>query len=307
MDDIELKLIKKIKNDIKLNDSILFEQIQNSSISDEAIFNFKHKIYRHLNDISNDTLKFKLLLKVENNNFIQYEEYSKDSKIKINKINVENNFILRHSIENIDQLNFASFYNKAKEVLERVNSKNIDEINSNEMELKFKFENIFNFSVLLLKDKNNDNEIFFTDLSSLNNFFNYINISFSEMMNSLLKELAKQQKKVGTINLPLIISETKQQFQLKNITTWDIFLKAKEVDVLFMENLNHLFLSEWFLVDFLIPLMEFRSKNKKVTLISLDDSLDKFLYELRHKSSKRISNDVFEVFKKNLKRVNKIY
>ncbi len=299
------KTIEKLLNDIEKFDFKLFTDIQKANMSDDYLLQYMSKIYRHLNDINSDNLEFKQLLKIENNQFVSYEEYSSDLKNKITNQRFISNFLINYGFENIDFRNYdlASIYENfiKLEMMAKQNN-----INSHDLSKLEKINKLFSSIAKKTQQHQSDKHsyIIINDWND-ENFFNAAELNPERIMQyyvfSVLSFLSKQNKRVGIISVTNLFSEIKQSFNNeKNRFDFDVIKNSKSVDFLYLDQLNPLLLSEWFIIDYLIPIIDYRLLNNLTTLIGLNVPIEEFEKQLKinKKNSLVITKELIERIKK---------
>ncbi len=123
---------------------------------------------------------------------------------------------------------------------------------------------------------------------------------------SFSNSLAKLNNKVIYISINDLIREVNLAlYKKRNDIINDYLEKMKIVDYLFIDDIGHENLSDWFKINFLVPLIEFRNSHsiKKqtffVSVFNLDEYKRKFYF-----NEKNINDKLFNKIELNLKKIN---
>ncbi len=298
------KTVKKLLEDIKKFDKNLFDDIKSANFDDEYLMQNMSRIYRHLNDINSDELEFKLLLKVEKNKFVSYEKYSNKLKSEISNQRFFSNFLINYGFENIDfqDYDLSSIY---ENFIKLESSAKENNISNNDL---FKLEQINKLFSSVAKTSYEqlikDSYVIVNDWKDID-FFMSVGLTPEKIINhyvfAILSFLSKQNKRVGIISVTNLFSEIKQSFNNdKNRFDFNVIKNSKSVDFLYIDQLNPLLLSEWFIVDYLIPIIDYRLSNNLATLIGLNVSIEEFEKQLKvnKKNSLLITKELIQRIKK---------
>ncbi len=287
------KIATKILEDVKKYDENLWEEFNLENFNSFYIVDSMSKIYRHLHDAKNPDIDFKMLIRIEDHNIIQYEvheNYLSENQYR-NSQKLINNLIINYGFENID---FSKFdLNEIHGNLINAESKfNLDNLKK----INLFFQDFYkNFEKYLTSNKSSifSNNALNEDLFSFNviNFYLFATINF----------LLQKDTKVAIIATSTLFSDLKKSFSNNEIKfNYQIFQHVKKANFLFLENLNPLYMSDWFIIDILFPLLDYRFNNDLLTIITINSQFSEFQKNIR--ANKKNSINVYEELLKKLKK-----
>lgn len=231
-----MKKINEIKKIIKEKDQKLFDLI--SSISDDEIFNNYIPILKYLNQ--NKTDNFKMEFYISQDNKLEWEYVASTKKAKqfeeISKL--KENFLIEYT-NGLDHLLVMKDVRNSTErmpLLKKLKhmSINIDDCNKG----------------LWIYGKNN--------------------VGKTHITKSFINHMAKKGNRVSYIFLPEAISILKSFITKPNsaLEMNSYLEKAKQSDLLIIDDVSSVVVGPWFRDTFLFPLLEHRSTNNKITIFT---------------------------------------
>lgn len=269
-----------------------------------------------MKNIKNNEI-LKILKEIENKNSIIF-----DSLVKLPESELEDNYeLLKKYVENELIGTTINIYDGSiyETIIKQENDKNPKETQNIENKYLIKLQNkelykydltkdieisnnrkeFLSYLKSILKEKN-DNEIRNVWLSSKSGSGKTkIVISFSN-------SLAKLDNKVIYISINDLLREVNLAlFKKRNDIINDYFEKMKLVDYLFIDDIGHENLSDWFKINFLVPLIEFRNNfnSKKqtffISVFNIDEYKRKFYF-----NEKNINDKLFNKIESNLKKIS---
>ncbi len=259
------KIASKIKQDIEKFDPNLFKQIELAKMDDDYLVLNSFRIYRHLNDFNNPNLDERLLLSVEDQKLVTRKTFSFEFQKKHAQQIIIDNFLLNYGYNHFKILSIKD--NLETLVNEQTVSKN---------------DSPYSFLIKTLKlvQKASDRLPFKSNFIYLSSDQNHLVTNY---FFSIMQHFALQQKTYGAILMPLLFADMKLSFNNeKSDYNPSIFERAKNVDLLFLDDFSPFFMKEWFLTGFLIPLLNYRKKNDLITFVSSKESLDSFETKLKN-------------------------
>ena len=122
--------------------------------------------------------------------------------------------------------------------------------------------------------------------------------TLNKVILSIMNYYARNNKTVGFLFLSLYYAEYKKSFSTGIAFETSIFEESKKVDLLYFLDFNPVYLKEWFLTSYLIPILKYRLLNGMPVIILSEYSFAELKQELNTKKlSIKLINELINLLR----------